>query len=277
MSRIHPEGHASSNGGQPKPRIPDQKGIQDGRTLPDAGFDGLWDSVVLPATVKGSVARASGPELHSARQAAGGLPPSARHYRSRWPSRNREDFGRSGPCIADRCGLEGAAASPTSRSNLTLWRARSSVRVNRPSRTFSARSSPSTLPRVPASCCSTKSRRSPPIAGKMSLEANPVDVHRATDAVLAQLDQLAANNPQPPLHRDQQFRRRDRRCLPLARRPGRDVRPAVGRGVQGHPARYPRAAGARLSEGRRRSGPRAIEQGGRADASGWTGGASARR
>ena len=31
---------------------------------------------------------------------------------------------------------------------------------------------------------------------KMSFEANPVDVHRATDAVLAQLDQLAANNPQ---------------------------------------------------------------------------------
>src|SRR5262249_51352259 len=31
---------------------------------------------------------------------------------------------------------------------------------------------------------------------KMSLDANPVDVHRATDAVLAQLDQLAADNPQ---------------------------------------------------------------------------------
>ena len=31
---------------------------------------------------------------------------------------------------------------------------------------------------------------------QMSLEANPVDVHRATDAVLAQLDQLAANHPQ---------------------------------------------------------------------------------
>jgi pachytene checkpoint protein 2 len=31
---------------------------------------------------------------------------------------------------------------------------------------------------------------------RMSLEANPVDVHRATDAVLAQLDQLAMNNPQ---------------------------------------------------------------------------------
>jgi AAA+ superfamily predicted ATPase len=30
---------------------------------------------------------------------------------------------------------------------------------------------------------------------KMSLEANPVDVHRATDAVLAQLDHLAAANP----------------------------------------------------------------------------------
>jgi SpoVK/Ycf46/Vps4 family AAA+-type ATPase len=30
---------------------------------------------------------------------------------------------------------------------------------------------------------------------KLSLEANPVDVHRATDAVLAQLDQLAAQYP----------------------------------------------------------------------------------
>src|SRR5438093_71900 len=30
---------------------------------------------------------------------------------------------------------------------------------------------------------------------KMSLEANPVDVHRATDAVLAQLDQLASKYP----------------------------------------------------------------------------------
>lgn len=30
---------------------------------------------------------------------------------------------------------------------------------------------------------------------KMSLEANPVDVHRATDALLAQLDQLAASFP----------------------------------------------------------------------------------
>jgi SpoVK/Ycf46/Vps4 family AAA+-type ATPase len=31
---------------------------------------------------------------------------------------------------------------------------------------------------------------------RMSLEANPVDVHRATDAVLASLDHLAANHPQ---------------------------------------------------------------------------------
>lgn len=31
--------------------------------------------------------------------------------------------------------------------------------------------------------------------GRMSMDANPIDVHRATDAVLAQLDQLAANYP----------------------------------------------------------------------------------
>lgn len=32
--------------------------------------------------------------------------------------------------------------------------------------------------------------------GKLSMETNPVDVHRATDALLAQLDHLAANYPQ---------------------------------------------------------------------------------
>ena len=31
---------------------------------------------------------------------------------------------------------------------------------------------------------------------KMSMEANPVDIHRATDAVLVQLDMLAEQNPQ---------------------------------------------------------------------------------
>lgn len=31
--------------------------------------------------------------------------------------------------------------------------------------------------------------------GRMSMDANPIDVHRATDAVLAQLDQLAAKYP----------------------------------------------------------------------------------
>jgi len=42
------------------------------------------------------------------------------------------------------------------------------------------------------------SRRSGDVAadrGRMSMDANPIDVHRATDAVLAQLDQLAAKYP----------------------------------------------------------------------------------
>jgi hypothetical protein len=43
---------------------------------------------------------------------------------------------------------------------------------------------------------------------KMSLDANPIDIHRATDAVLVQLDLLADRYPQPFSSRPAIFRRR---------------------------------------------------------------------
>ncbi len=38
---------------------------------------------------------------------------------------------------------------------------------------------------------------------KMSLEANPIDIHRATDAVLVQTRHSGGPVSQPPVHRDQ--------------------------------------------------------------------------
>ena len=67
---------------------------------------------------------------------------------------------------------------------------------------------------------------------KLSLEANPVDVHRATDAVLVQLDELAEDHSKPAVSRDEQLPPgcRQRLHLPLRPRgectPSRTVRPA---------------------------------------------------
>ena len=40
--------------------------------------------------------------------------------------------------------------------------------------------------------------------GKLSLQANPIDVHRAVDAVLTSVDRLARESPEPALHRHEQ-------------------------------------------------------------------------
>src|ERR1700721_3660494 len=52
MTRIPTIGQGSSDGRHPRPLAPEQKGIHDVRTLPDEAFDGLWESVILPPTVK---------------------------------------------------------------------------------------------------------------------------------------------------------------------------------------------------------------------------------
>src|SRR5438552_1078411 len=53
MSNVNPFRPASA--ADPKRRAPDQKGIHDIRPLPDAEFDGLWDSIILPAGLKDRV------------------------------------------------------------------------------------------------------------------------------------------------------------------------------------------------------------------------------
>src|SRR2546429_8891883 len=53
MSNVNPFRPAGA--ADPKRRAPDQKGIHDIRPLPDAEFDGLWDSIILPAGLKDRV------------------------------------------------------------------------------------------------------------------------------------------------------------------------------------------------------------------------------
>ena len=112
---------------------------------------------------------------------------------------------------------------------------------------------------------------------KMSMEANPVDVHRATDAVLDPARPARGGLPPPPLSGDQQFRRRDRRGVSVPRRSCGDDRSADTRRLQGHRARHHRTARQGLSQARRVAHCAANREGRRRSPSGSTPGASARR
>ena len=84
----------------------------------------------------------------------------------------------------------------------------------------------------------------------LSLDANPIDVHRAVDAALVGLDQLAQRHPDILHHRDQQLRRRDRPGAGIPSRPDlRDARsPAsrrAGRSWRRPSRRSPRSSPAR--------------------------------
>lgn len=194
MTSITPIGHKSTNGYQATRRIPNQKGIQDICTLPDVGFDGLWESVLLPPalkerllaqtvlnfTARGKLREVSLP-LHGIVLLVG--PPGT--------------------------GKTSVARGLASRTAASLNASLTYIEVE-PHALASAAlgKSQKAVCHLLGTVISEEASNGPCIVlldevetlaadrRKMSLEANPVDVHRVTDAVLAQLDQLAANNSQ---------------------------------------------------------------------------------
>ncbi len=173
--------------------IPDQKGILDSRSLPDPKFDELWESIFLPPgdkdrllaqavlnfTARSKLQTVALP-LHGIILLIGppgtGKTSLARGLSSRAAAALNSDFvylevephalasaalGKSQQAVRHLLGsviAEQAAAGPC----IVVLDEVETLAANR---------------------------------SKMSLEANPVDVHRATDAVLAQLDQLATDHP----------------------------------------------------------------------------------
>lgn len=194
MNRITPISEHSGNGHRAKRRAADQKGIQEIRTLPDASFDAQWDSVILPAETKDRLlAQAVLNFTARGRLQEVALPLHGIILLVGPPGTGKTSMAR-GLASRTAASLNGAITyievEPHALASAALGKSQQAVCHLLGTVIAEEASSGPCIVLLDEVETLASDRR------KMSLEANPVDVHRATDAVLAQLDQLAANNPQ---------------------------------------------------------------------------------
>jgi len=194
MSRTPATGHADGNGYPPKPRIPDQKGIQDVRSLPDESFDGLWESVILPTAVKDRLLSQAVLNFTARARLQGvWLPLHGIILLVGPPGTGKTSVAR-GLASRTAAALKGKhftylELEPHALASAALGKSQQAVTHLLGTVVAEYAASGPCIVLLDEVETLAADRR------QMSLEANPIDVHRATDAVLAQLDQLAANHP----------------------------------------------------------------------------------
>jgi AAA+ superfamily predicted ATPase len=188
MNRVTPMPTA-----RPRRRASDQKGIHHVRHLPDAEFDGVWDSIILPAGLKDRLLA----------QAVLNFTARSRLQQVHLPVHGI--ILLVGPAGTGKTSVARGLASRTAAS---LSNPFTFIEVDPHALASAAHGkTQQAVSHLLGTVLAEESSNGPCIVlldevetlaadrRKMSMEANPVDVHRATDAVLTQLDQLAAEYP----------------------------------------------------------------------------------
>lgn len=170
-------------------------GILDSRKLPDKGFLELWDAIILDPNIKNRLLSQAvlnftlRPKVKRAELPLHGVILLVGEPGTGKTSLARGLAARTAEVISDRGQFWYIEVDPHALTSSALGKSQRAVTELLGGRIAEyAANQPVIVLLDEVEALATD-------RSQLSLDANPIDVHRATDAVLAQLDQLAANYP----------------------------------------------------------------------------------